>query len=165
MAKTVYSPGDVLTADDANDFCQEGEVTNSSLNTAAGQPGGAWQTFTPVVTTGTHTGAKVGRYLQVGKTVDFIIQLTWATGDNFTDLVVNLPVTAQTNILGAQINVKFVDGLLSYMGDCLVTTTAITVFAARDAGTYIDSIRPTNAIPFTWGVGDVVQIAGRYEAA
>lgn len=165
MAKTVYSPGDVLTADDANDFCQEGEVTNSSLNTATGQPGGAWQTFTPVLTTGTFT-TKVGRYLQVGKTVDFLITLTRASGDSVaTGLVVNLPVTAQADINTAQINVVLGDGLIIYAGAALVTTTNMTIYALEDAGTYIDTAALTNSIPFTWGVGDTVQIAGRYEAA
>lgn len=140
-------------------------VTNAKLNNSTGEIAGAWQTFTPVIGGGTHNGTKVGRYLQVGKTVDFMITLTWATGDNFSGLVVNLPVTAQTNINTSQIQVMFGDGLTPYTGTALVSTTNMTIYAVRSNQTYADAVTISNTIPFTWGAGDTVQIAGRYEAA
>ena len=165
MPKVTYSPGDVLAAADVNDFCQEGFVANSSLDTTAGEPGGAWVAFTPVVSTGTHTGTKVGRYIQVGKTVDFIITLTWASGDNYAGLVVDLPVTAQTNVNGAQFQVIYYDTLTAYFGSVLATTTTLTFSARRANQTYVDSVALSTTVPFTWAASDTIQISGRYEAA
>jgi hypothetical protein len=50
MAKYTFAVGEKLTAARTNNFCQEGEVANSSLVTTAGQPGGAWVSYTPTVT-------------------------------------------------------------------------------------------------------------------
>lgn len=149
---------------------KDGAVTNAKLNTTAGEPGGAWVAFTPVIAVGTHTGTKVGRYRQVGKTVDFTIRLDWAVGDNFTNLKVNLPVTAHADVNQAQFQVTLYEALTPWAGASLVTTTTIEVFALKQFGsTYVEAVNITNSIPFTWSVPgvfrDSVHIAGRYEAA
>ena len=165
MPRKTFVAGDVLTAADMNLLAQDGYVTNTSLDTTAGQPGGAWVAFTPVVSTGTHTGTKVGRYRQVGKTVDFIITLTWASGDNYAGLVVDLPVAAQTNVNGAQFEVTYYDALVAYPGSVLAGTTNLTLTARRASQTYVDSVALSTTVPFTWAATDTIQISGRYEAA
>ena len=144
---------------------KDGAVTNAKFSTTAGQLGGAWQSFTPVVSSGTHTGTKVGRYIQVGKTVDFIITLTWASGDNYAGLGVDLPVTAQTNVNGAQFEVTYYDALVAYPGSVLAGTTNLTLTARRASQTYVDSVALSTTVPFTWAATDTIQISGRYEAA
>jgi hypothetical protein len=166
MAKYTFTVGEKLTAARTNNFCQEGEVTNSSLSTTAGEPGGAWEAFTPVIVTGT-AATKAGRYLQVGKTVHFTMSITWGSGDNFTDLVVELPVAPHASVDGSSFTVLMFDGLLPYIGCASIISDDLYVFAARDssANVYIDAVRPTTAIPFTWAASDVIRISGTYEAA
>jgi len=169
MAKYTFAVGEKLTAARTNNFCQEGEVTNSSLDTTAGQPGGAWTSFTPTISGGTHTGTKTGKYIQVGKMVDFVVYLTWDTGSNFSGLKINLPVTASSSANISSFTVTFGDGAVPYMGSCVHSTTDITPYAmADDSGTsslYVSAVALSNTIPFTWVAADTVQIAGRYEAA
>ena len=52
------------------------KITNSMLDTTTGQPGGAWQSFTPVWSASTTApaignGVLTGAYMQVGKTVHY----------------------------------------------------------------------------------------------
>lgn len=146
-----------------------GAITNAKLNTTAGEPGGAWNTFTPNITGGTVTGSKTGRYIQIGKTVHFSMEVQWDTGSNFSGLQIDLPVVAQAAVNEAQFNVSFADGLIVYSATALVATTHILPRAFTDdggtSGLYIDSAGVSNTIPFTWGVADTVRIAGTYEAA
>jgi hypothetical protein len=154
----------IVTAD-----IQNGQITNAKLNTTAGEPGGAWNTFTPNVTGGTVTGSKTGRYIQIGKTVHFAMEVQWDTGSNFSGLQIDLPVVAQAAVNEAQFNVSLADGLIVYSATALVATTHIVPRAFTDdggtSGLYIDSAGLSNTIPFTWGAADTVRIAGTYEAA
>jgi hypothetical protein len=166
MPRKTFVAGDVLTAADMNLLAQDGEVTNASLNTAAGEPGGAWVAFTPNIVTGT-VNLKTGRYIQVGKTVHFTMELKWNAGANFTDLVVDLPVAPHSSVNGASFTVLMFDGLLPYLGCASVSLGDLFIYAARDssANVYIDAVRPTTAIPFTWAADDLVLVSGTYEAA
>jgi len=169
MAKYTFAVGEKLTAARTNNFCQEGEVTNSSLDTTAGQPGGAWTSFTPTISGGTVTGTKTGKYIQVGKMVDFVVYLTWDTSSAFSGLKIDLPVTASSSANISSFTVTFGDGPVPYPGTCVHTTANITPYAmVDDTGTssgYVSAAAISNSIPFTWATGDTVQIAGRYEAA
>jgi hypothetical protein len=169
MPRKTFVAGDVLTAADMNLLAQDGYVTNTSLDTTAGQPGGAWVSFTPTISGGTVTGTKTGRYIQIGKTVHFSMEVQWDTGSNFSGLQIDLPVVAQAAVNEAQFNVSLADSLIVYSATALVATTHIVPRAFTDdggtSGLYIDSAGLSNTIPFTWGAADTVRIAGTYEAA
>jgi hypothetical protein len=169
MPRKTFVAGDVLTAADMNLLSQDGYVTNTSLDTTAGQPGGAWVSFTPTISGGTHTGTKTGKYIQVGKMVDFVVYLTWDTGSNFSGLKIDLPVTASSSANISSFTVTFGDGPVPYPGTCVHSTADITPYAmVDDTGTssgYVSAAAVSNTIPFTWAANDTVQIAGRYEAA
>jgi hypothetical protein len=146
-----------------------GAITNAKLNTTAGEPGGAWVSFTPTISGGTVTGTKTGKYIQVGKMVDFVVYLTWDTSSAFSGLKIDLPVTASSSANISSFTVTFGDGPVPYPGTWVHSTTDITPYAmADDSGTsslYVSAAAISNTIPFTWVAADTVQIAGRYEAA
>lgn len=144
-----------------------GSIVNADLSTAAGQPGGAWNAWTPTLAVGTlGNGTAAGRYIQIGKTVYMQAALTWGTTSNFAGLAINLPVTAQASVVGPQFQVMYSNGGLTYYdGAVLATTTTVTCQATGTAGAYAQSANISNTIPFTWAAGSVLHLAGVYEAA
>lgn len=172
MAKTVYSPGDVLTADDANDFCQEGEVTNSSLDTTTGQIGGAWATYTPTLTQSGTVTATVDRavWTRIGKTIHFMVALSvTGTGTANNAVTVSLPATAATSL-------RSIPGG-GYIGDVSATTNFPGIAFLQTTTTVVlfNSFTTTSSLQYALGGtgsgftaalanGDVVQISGTYES-
>jgi len=146
----------------------DGIVTNAKLSTAAGEVGGAYLSYIPVVT-GVTGGTMTAEYTMTGKTVTFNIRYIIAGGTfpsgapTFT-----LPVTAtsffkalQGGIIG---NVSFTDsGAADYSGVLRINST--TVCAALITGTKGLLETVTASAPFTWANGDEIQITGRYQAA
>lgn len=168
MPRKTFVSGDMLTAADMNLLSQDGYIQNDDFDTAAGQPGGAWTTWTPT-TTGTITGTVVARYRQTGKTVWYSIRLNWAAGSDFDGLSFTLPVTAlHPNY--AQHSCHFADGGAGGFpfSGMAVLNAAGTIVYPRALGTfnaYGEGTAITNTLPFTWAAGDYLYIAGVYEAA
>jgi len=152
-----------------------GMIKNDDLETTAGEPGGAWKSWTP-----TWTGLTVGaggtveaKYTQIGKTVHFRLKFTFGTGSSVGDTSFTLPVTSVTYGLWSSIgSAKFRDNSRSqvYKGDCnwLTTTTAqIAVLTANATGVILNGL--TANLPFTaadaWAANDSILVVGTYEAA
>jgi hypothetical protein len=79
-----------------------GTVTNAKLSTAAGEPGGAWQTWTPTYTgfSAAPTGGTY-RYKVVGKTVHVAVKTPNNGTSNSTSFTMTLPLTC-ANIPGME---------------------------------------------------------------
>ena len=89
----------------------DASVTNAKFNTAAGELGGAWDTWTPTITGfSANPTNSVYRYTQVGKTVTALIRQGANGTSNSTTFTVTLPVAASaaTNtiavLFGAGVN-------------------------------------------------------------
>lgn len=169
MPKVTYSPGDVLTAADANDFCQEGFVNNASLDTTAGEPGGAWVAYTPTVTGISNTTA-TGAYCKLGKTVFFRAKVLLGASSSVTGTPeVTLPLASNADVPSSVFEVRMVDAdlLRWYFGlGVEVNADKVSVYAARDNASslsYSYGIAATSAIPFTWTTNDYIEISGTYQ--
>jgi hypothetical protein len=125
----------------------------------------AWTSYTPTltnVTLGTG-GTLVGRYRQVGKTVDYRIEITLGTGGAITGTAtIGLPVaTASTG------RAPLGD---AYLSDASPATfqMASPVRAFSNTGLLIVTTAGAlvaAAAPWTWASGDSILISGKLEAA
>ena len=171
MPKVTYSPGDVLAAADVNDFCQEGFVANSSLDTTAGEPGGAWVSYTPTVT-GISNTTVAGAYCKLGKTVFFRAKVTLGASSSVTATPeITLPLASATNVTSSAFEVRMIDAdlLRWYFGlGVEVNADKVSIYAARDNASslsYSYGIAATSAIPFTWTTNDYIEVSGTYETS
>lgn len=148
-------------------------VTAAELNAEVRDPitamEAAWGTWTPTITgitlgTGSNT---VARYNQIGKTILFEVQITLGTGGAVTTSVTfTLPVTAsRINWQSADVGGfdSSVPATYSLVGLC--TSTTIMTVRAPGASANGPLVATGAAVPFTWAVGDILTISGRYEAA
>lgn len=152
-------------------------VTATQLNNEIRDPltslQAAWDTYTPTWTgIGSNpslgNGTKVGRYLRVGQTVDFLIEITAGSTTAFGSgqWQVTLPVVAsgrrwifEANAYDNTANDDFpVVAVWSVAGSLLNLKCEPTT-----AGNALRSVTTNN--PFTWGNSDKLTISGRYEAA
>lgn len=148
-------------------------LTNSSLSTASGALGGAWQSWTPTWTNLTvGNGTVTARYTQVGKTVKFRIGLVFGSTTSVSGSVsFSLPVTAVTysGTVGLQPfgTGRILDaGTASYDGAVLYnSTTTANLRVYNAAGTYLGSTVFSSTVPFTWTTNDEFYYTGQYEAA
>lgn len=129
----------------------------------------AWTVWTPTLTSLTlGSGTVTARYRQVGKTVDYRFKFTLgagsavASGPRFT-----LPVQ-QAAYLAATID-PFGRGTLgdastnSYACEVRISSgTTVEIVGIGTAGIHT---AVTSTVPFTWGTGDTISVAGSYEAA
>ncbi|MFH9012547.1 hypothetical protein ACH4C6_14305 [Streptomyces sp. NPDC017943] len=140
---------------------------------------GAWTTYTPswlaeggaAPTLG--NGSIVGRYLKVGRTVDWVIQLTWGSssaaggGGGSENWMFGLPAAPAA---GFTYRIAYVDVFdastsLHYSGNAIYNTgsggVVKTLVSNRaDASGIWDS-----QLPIVFAAGDIVYMSGRYEAA
>jgi hypothetical protein len=133
-------------------------IANANLSTTAGEPGGAWQAWTPTV--GASGSMSIGsttvvaRYLQVGKTVSFYLYIAGTIGGSVsTTITATLPVTAKeayNTFGGAQLQ----------SGG---STGGAAIFC--DNSTTVLNIRKYDAGNFSTGAGCVLRVTGTYEAA
>jgi len=147
-----------ITADALNNI----EAFLASISTAAD----AWTSYTPTLTNCT-SPITAAKYSQVGKSVSFYVVLT-LTGAQVSGLVgVSLPVTAAGVMRG---------GLESVISDSspaalypalafMTTTSRVDIYAQNAAGTYLSNTATSSSVPITFASGDVIYLAGQYEAA
>ena len=168
MPKVTYSPGDVLAAADVNDFCQEGFVANSSLDTTAGEPGGAWVSCTPTVTGISNTTATAA-YCKLGKTVFFRAKVILTASSSVTATPeISLTLASATNVVSPSFEVRLVDENLLrwYAGQGVeINADAISIYALLASATYAYGAAVTSAIPFTWTTDDYIELSGTYETS
>lgn len=144
-----------------------GIVSNSKLKTGVGEPGGAWNAFTPSyanITIG--NGTNTGFYKQIGKTTfvrtSFTLGSTSAVG---TAPVLTLPVTSvsMAATLTMWLGWAYLQGNLGVVRWLSTTTVDFTV--VNTASTYGVQNGVNATIPTAWTTGNVITLYFSYEAA
>jgi hypothetical protein len=148
-------------------------VTNAKLSTAAGEPGAAWQSWTPTWTNLPVTNSTVNaKWIKVGKTVHYRLSVVLAGGDKPSGSVtftlptasIAYPGVATTQPIGVA---SYNDSSTTvYDGRALwasTTTAVLTGVPANGAWATYSNINAT--APFTWGNGDEIFVQGTFEAA
>ena len=160
-APTTHVAGETLPAADWNVLCAN-DVTFSPI-------AGAWTTFTPVNPggwAGTFT-YPYAKYMQVGKTVAFVIYGLWSGAGGGTGMNINYPVVAASTYSSASLSAKLLDsGIANYVANVTAgTTTYFSVdYIVTSAGAATTGAL-NNTSPFTWGTNDLFYVGGVYEAA
>lgn len=132
-----------------------------------------WAAFTPTWTNLTVGNAtQTARYVQNGKTISFWVKLVLgSTSSVSTEPSMNFPVAAQSTEAGQCANLNYIyedSGLSRYQGIVDPVTNSSSTFrlcVLNASATYGTSTQITSSVPFTWGTGDTIYIAGTYEAA
>ncbi len=140
---------------------------------------GAWTSFTPswiaeggaAPTLG--NGTITGRYLKIGRTVDWVLQLTWGAttapggggaSENWAFTLPAVPAAGFT-FRSAIADALDASAALHYGAGAVYTTSnggsIRSLVDQRAASSAIwDSL-----VPFTWAASDILYASGRYEAA
>jgi hypothetical protein len=138
------------------------EAFLASISTAAD----AWTSYTPTLTNCT-SPITAAKYSQIGKTVGFYVVLT-LTGAQVSGLVgISLPVTA-AGVMRGGLEAVISDASPAALYPALAfmtTTTRVDVYAQNAGGTYLSGTATSSTIPVTFASGDVIYVAGQYEAA
>jgi len=147
-------------------------VKNASLDTTAGELGGAWITWTPTWTNFTlGNGTLVARYQKIGKTVRGVISIIYGSTSSITGSypAYTLPVTAATTtqFAGIAMNAYLDNGTAWYYGQFAVASagTTSTLTVTNTAGSYAAEAGISSTIPMTWANGDKIISYFEYEAA
>lgn len=140
---------------------------------------GAWTSYTPswlaeggaAPTLG--NGTLTGRYLKVGRTVDFVLQLTWGSttapggGAGSENWVFTLPAIPAASFTFRTVKADALDnsaGLHYGAAGTYSTANGGSIRSLVDqqgaSGAIWDSV-----YPFTWAASDILYVYGRYEAA
>ena len=110
-----------------------------------------------------------GRYLQIGKMVHFTVNITLGSTSSIAGaMFIGFPVPAQTANNNIPIgNGRFFDvGTAAYPGQIAQNSADnFIVLLGNSAGTYNTEAVFSATVPFTWTTGDIIWIAGTYEAA
>lgn len=145
----------------------DGAITNAKLATGAGEPGGAWTSWTPSLTNLSGGTLNYAKYTQIGKTVICRFKYTLAGAGVAGAVSLTLPVNASSEyatsgeLLFASVSLANA-GAAFYDGSVL-WASATTVILRYATGTTMNSISST--VPFTWGNTDFIQCHFSYEAA
>lgn len=135
---------------------------------SASVPPGPWTAYTPTLSNATlGNGTVVGRYRVLdGKTVTFVARFLLGTTSTLTagSFGISLPVTSAAGT-GAP------EGLVT--ATCYKSSTNTLYLAGGGIGATSTTVSPyvhastgiNNTNPFTWGSGDVFDIASTYETA
>lgn len=146
-----------------------GPVTESDINTYLAHTGGAWNTYTPVVTQSgvvtINTGLLIARWHRTGRMINFSTYITLSgSGSASNRITVSLPVTAATGAYGVGVGgVVDVSTGNVYAGTSVLntTTTAVIAWPTASADPYLGVAGFTAAL----ASGDIVYVSGTYEAA
>ena len=136
----------------------DGAITNAKLDTTAGEPGGAWTTWTPTYGASgslTYTSVTTGyaKYLQIGKTIFFNLYATGTTGGTASNSITfTLPVAA------ANLYNVFSGGVLPGSG------VTVGGFAFTDNSATVVFVRKYDSSNYALG-GAAIRVSGTYEAA
>lgn len=138
-------------------------ITRSKLATEA------WTANTPSITGITNT-TNTGRYRQAGGDVAMWARFTVSGAPVVSgNFVVNLPLNAQADTPGTSFRAQFFDFSTGRTYPAMVvdaSATQITITAQQFPGlTASYNATPSATVPFSWGVGDYVEVSGFYERA
>lgn len=145
---------------------------------------GAWSTYTPgwgadggaAPTLG--NGSLTGRYLKVGRTVDFVLQLTWGStsaaggGGSGENWWFGLPSTPAAGFTQRTVQADAFDNSASlhYAGTAIYSTLnggCVKTFVDQLGTGLVATNAPIwdSTAPFVWAASDILYASGRYEAA
>lgn len=148
-----------------------GSVTNAKLDTATGEPGGAWNTWTPTwtnLTVGNGTVAS-NKYIKVGKVVHATYHLTLGSTSSVTGaLSFTLPVTSASLTATLPIGIAYINdaATAAYMGWVHWATTTTAKLHSFNGAADSRSIQATTNKPIAaYGTGDMITFSLTYEAA
>lgn len=145
---------------------------------------GAWTAYTPswgadggaAPTLG--NGALTGRYLKIGRTVDWVMQLTWGSttaaggGGGGENWWFGLPAAPASGFSQRIVHADALDSSVSlhYGGGAIYSTLnggCVKSFVDQ-LGTQLGASNAPiwdSQAPFVWAAGDILYTSGRYEAA
>ena len=144
-------------------------LTSADVNTFLAGEGGAWQSWSPVVTQGvgvsvTNTRSRFARY---SRTIHYVLSLAvTSAGTSGSQVTVSVPVTAAASDLICGSGYITDTGFGNYQGNAtLLTTTTIGLVPTWlfNASGVIGQAAGGGA--FALASGDFIYIAGTYEAA
>lgn len=153
---------------------QDGAVTNAKLSTTAGQPGGAWATWTPTWTNLTIGSAVVtARYTVTGKTVTGWIKVVFGAGSVMgSSPSFSAPVTAASgygtgayNVIGSGYAEDAGVAALNCFAAFNASTANISLLTMNTAGTYGNLVPFAATTPLSWNSNDFFNVSFKYEAA
>ncbi|WP_425832553.1 hypothetical protein [Streptomyces fractus] len=140
---------------------------------------GAWSSYTPTwlaeggaaPTLG--NGSITGRYLKVGRTVDWVVQLTWGSttaaggGGGAENWMLGLPAAPAAGFSQRIITVDAFDASTSlhYSASAIYNTGSGGVFKTMVSNRADNTGIWDSQLPFVWAAGDILYASGRYEAA
>jgi hypothetical protein len=128
--------------------------------------GGGWTTYTPTYQNFTlGNGTVTARYQQVGKTVNFIVDIGFGSTTSVTGaLGVSLPANNARN--GQLFNVFIADvGTANYNGLGETFGNFVYIRAILTNATYSGFTTVSSTVPMTWTTGDYFILSGSYEVA
>lgn len=166
------------TTPDDTDLVKDGALAirtlGQEIDTSVGDGLLAWESYTPTIGgAGWALGnaTVTGLYCQIGKTVHFAIRVVFGSTSTYGAgrPTLSLPVTA-TSAAG---NFDFLTDVAYFDNSATVrnkgtaefSTTNVDLFVWGAAGTYVNALGLTSAVPFTWATSDVIYVSGTYEAA
>lgn len=146
-------------------------VTNAKLDTGAGQPGGAWTTWTPTFVNLSGGTLNFSKYTQIGKTIHYRIKYTLAGAGVAGAVTFTLPVNAHADysnaneIMDATGSVFDANGALHNIIVRWASASTFSILVDNVSGSYGQSSNLSSTVPFTWASGDFITVNGTYEAA
>jgi hypothetical protein len=150
-------------------------ITNAKLATTTGELGGAWGTWTPVLTNlSIGNGSTVAAYTQIGKSVFFRLKITFGTTTSVSGIIsFSLPVTANANenASGYTNSIGYVgilrQGTGYFLGHIFTngSATVASIAIHGSGGTYTTNSDTSSTVPATWGSTDIMAGHGFYEGA
>ena len=130
--------------------------------------GDAWVAYTPTLSNITlgSGGTSSFFYQRVGKMVNVRGRITLGTSGALSGVATfTLPVNAITADQFWQSGTILNDSGTFYAGVVRVGTSTATVLAMNASATYTTAVNTALNIPFTWAVGDILNVGFSYEAA
>ena len=168
----VDAKGDLIGASAADTPARLAVGANNSLLIADSAEatglkwGGTWTTWTPTYTNMTiGNGTSVARYVKIGKTVNWYLKFTFGSTSSFGAYTAfTLP---STPISGFGYNARGLcrDAGVTWRFASAIIDSEVYPNVENVSGTYSVDASISSTVPFTWGTGDSLQLAGTYEEA
>lgn len=144
-------------------------ITNAKLATSTGEPGGAWEDWTPTLVNISGGTQNFAKYKRIGNTVHYKFSYTLAGAGVAGDATFSLPVTAvaATDVNQQIGSAMYVDtGTAGHPGVIVQSSTTTGRFRSfRVDATYATHAAIGASAPFTWANTDIIYAYGTYEAA
>ena len=157
----------------STDYVKDGavaiEALGDAIDTAVGSGLLAWVTYAPTLSSGwlNGNGTYDAKYCKIGKIVHWRVTFTLgSTTTKGAGMVMSLPVTAAATNSAVSAQGFLVTGSTRYIASVLFNnTTTVNIGTSVASATYTTWNTMTATTPFTWATGDIVILAGTYEAA